>query len=349
MLITNRQIDRELTDREKDIFRTIIHLYILTAAPVGSRLLSKYLEVDMKLSPATIRNVMADLEELELISHPHTSAGRVPTDMGYRYYVDTLMKTEKLSEMELKTVFDTITTSSTSENILKDASRVLGMLSRYLGIVELPHLSEQIVQKIELISLSSTRLLVVIALDSNSVRTVTLEARFELDSTNLDDISRNINERVSGKTLKFIRENFRNLVQDINNDDSLLIRLFIDSMDKLFDDKALGDRIHIAGTKNLLKYPEFEDISRFRSVVELIENEDIIIHVLDKFDTSNSDLQILIGSEINDELFDDYSLILSNYKFGSASGSIGLIGPKRMNYSKMSTLVKYVSDLISRG
>jgi len=337
---------RELNQREIDILRTIIHLYILNAMPVGSRSLSKYLEGDYKLSPATIRNVMADLEEMELISHPHTSAGRVPTDKGYRFYVDTIMKREALTQSEMDALRNSLN-PNVSEDILKDASKLLGMLSKYLSIVELPHITDLIVFRIELFYLTSNRLLVVLALDSNIVRTVTLEVNFEVSEKNLDQLSRFINEKISGKPLKYIRDNFKDIISDYNQGDAPLIRLFIDSIDKLFKNHYKSDRIHISGTQNLLNYPEFEDLDKVRSVIELIENEDIIIHLFDTYDTGEKSPQILIGKELNIKFLEDYALVISNYQYGSASGSIGLIGPKRMNYSKITSLVQYMTELLS--
>lgn len=342
----NIKVIRELNQREIDILRTIIHLYILNATPVGSRSLSKYLESDYKLSPATIRNVMADLEDMELISHPHTSAGRIPTDKGYRFYVDSLMKREALSKSEMDTLRKSLN-PNLSEDILKDASKLLGMLSKYLSIVELPHITDLIVFRIELIYLTSNRLLVVLALDSNIVRTVTFEVSFQISEKNLDDISRFINEKISGKPLKYIRDNFKDIINDYSEADTPLIRLFIDSIDRLFKNPYKSERIHISGTQNLLNYPEFEDLDKVRTVIELIENEDIIIHLLDTYDTSEKSPQILIGKEMNNKDLEDYSLIISNYQYGSASGSIGLIGPKRMNYSKITSLIQYLTELLS--
>ncbi len=347
LYISNPNSSRDLSEREKDILRTIIHLYILNASPIGSRNLSKYLEHELKLSPATIRNIMADLEDMQYISHTHTSSGRVPTDKGYRFYVDSLMQSESLSENDKDSLIRNLNASK-DETILKDASRVLGVLSKYLSIVEIPHLLDLIVQRIELFSLSSTRLLIVLALDSNIVRTVTLEAEFELDNRYLENISRYLNEKIGGRKLKYIKDNFVGIVMDYGERESPLMRLFVESIDKLFELQSAKERVHLAGTQNLLTYPEFDDVDRVRGVIELIENEDIIIHVLDQYEQGDKDVQILIGSELQNEILDDYSLIFSQYKIGSAVGSIGLIGPKRMNYSRMSSLVKYVSDIISR-
>ncbi|MES2765842.1 MAG: heat-inducible transcriptional repressor HrcA [Bacteroidota bacterium] len=339
---------RELNERERFILRAIVHLYILTAQPVGSRHLSKYLERSLKLSPATLRNVMSDLEELQYISHPHTSAGRIPTDKGYRFYVDSLMDVEHLTEPERLAVSSNLL-QNPKETILRDASKLLSSISRYLGVVEIPQLLDLVVQKIELITLSSTRLLVVIALDSNVVRTVTLESHFEIEPSSLDEISRWINERVSGRTLSFLKKHFAEVIsQDAH--EQPLIRLFVDSVDQLFSKEQPGeDRVHVAGAQQLLHHPEFDDVSRVRGIIELIEEEDVIIHLLDQCDDTAGGIKIIIGEEMENELLHDYSLIISGYQLGAATGSIGLIGPKRMNYSKMASLVQFVAKTLSHN
>lgn len=346
--IPKTDISLELNDREKAILRSVIHLYLLNAKPVGSRTLSKYLEKELKLSAATIRNIMADLEEKDFIRHPHTSAGRIPTDKGYRVYVDSLMIPQKLSRKELEMVKESME-SDNSENILKDATKVIGIISKYLGLAEIPHLHNLTVQKIELVPLSSNRLLVVIALESNIVRTVTLETEFDVQESSLQDISLYINEKISSKKLGFIKENFPDIIKDFEKSEAPLVRLFIDSLDRIFHLYQDTERIHIAGTQNLLYLPEFEDLDRVRSVIELVENEDVIIHILDQKEQSNEELRIMIGKEMESELLEDYSFVSTKYFIGSARGSIGLIGPKRMNYAKVIPLVQYVSQIISKN
>lgn len=347
MYIPTHRTSSELSDREKDILRTIIHLYILQGAPVGSRNLAKYLELELKLSPATIRNVMSDLEDMDYISHPHTSAGRIPTDKGYRYYVDTLMNIEHLNPLEKKSVKDNLSAIE-PDNIFREASKVLGLMSRCLSIVEIPHLASLKIEKLEIVQLSSSRLLIILALDSNIVRTVTLEAEFEIKLKEIERIATFINEKISGKTLKEINENFVGIMQGSEHDKTPLIRLFVNSIDKLFENQSASDRLHITGTQNLLSLPEFDDINRVKSVIELVENEDVIIHILDKYESEYQDMKVLIGSEMNNKLLDDYSLIVTSYKIGSAVGSIGIIGPKRMNYPKLTSLVHYVGEMITR-
>lgn len=332
-----------LQQREQDVLRSIVNLYILQANPIGSRRLSKFLEDKIKLSPATLRNVMADLEEMNYIDHPHTSAGRIPTDKGYRFYVDALKNVEKLTNQELK-LFSKIAEPDDSEQALKEAGKILTTMSRYLSIVRIPHVKNLIVQKIELIPISETRVLVVIALDSRIIRHVTLEAEFSIKLQHIDKIRNYINEKVSGQPLQFIRENFEEIISDFDEKSIPLVRLFIDSVDNLFHSEKT-EKILTAGTTNLLDHPEFDDLNRVRSIVEFVEDKDMVIHLLDSA-SENEKTQVLIGSESGAELLEDYSIVLSKYKIGSAKGSIGLIGPKRMNYGKMIAMVDAVSKVL---
>ncbi|MFM8437134.1 MAG: hypothetical protein ACKOAX_01560, partial [Candidatus Kapaibacterium sp.] len=183
-----------LTEREELILRAIVQSYVLSANPVSSAALMKQLESDLKVSSATIRNIMAHLEERGYVNHPHVSAGRVPTDLGYRYYVDSLMAPEALSQSEASTLKANLSTGTT-ELLLRDASRLLGVVSRLLGVVQLPTVGDLTIRRIELVPLSSTRLLVVVAFDSDVLRTVTLETDSDIAAESLDAVSRVMNER----------------------------------------------------------------------------------------------------------------------------------------------------------
>jgi len=348
--ILNYQSNRELSERESSILKKIVQLYILKAAPIGSRFLAKIIGEEISLSPATLRNIMSDLEELEYISHPHTSAGRVPTDKGYRFYVNNLSHYENLSINELIALNENIkNTSLDKENVLQDASKLLGILSKYLSVVKLPQITDMMVERIELVSLSSNRILVVLSLDSNIIRSVTIEVPFDYQIERLDSIKQYINERISGKSLQFIKNNFNELIKDIDLTEQPLVRVFSDSIDKIFISQE-SSRLLISGTQNLLEYPEFEDLNKIKGVIELIENRDVIIHLLDKKDDiSHKDIQIMIGSEMESDLLEDFSFVSTTYKFGSTCGSIGLIGPKRMNYPRMISLVHTASLALSQN
>ena len=341
--------DRELNDREKSILRSIVQSYILTATPVGSRFLSKTSE-EFTLSPATIRNVMADLEEMQFISHPHISAGRVPTDKGYRCYVDTLMDVQALPEQERHVVKEQLTALS-QEQALKDASKILGALSHCLAIVELPQMLDIIIKRVHLLPLSSDRLLIAMELESHIVRTVTLETDLSVDSSALDQTAEFINSRISGKSIRFVREHLVEMMMEGVKGHHNLLRLFIDSVDTLLNPHALNDeKVHIAGAQHLLEYPEFDSPNQLRGVIELVENEDVIIHLLDQREEKiDNSVQIVIGNEMKEQRLIEYSMVMGSYSMKGAYGSIGLIGPKRMNYAKMVSLVKYMGQVLSHS
>jgi heat-inducible transcriptional repressor len=336
---------RDLNERERSILRAIVHLYILHASPVGSRFVARYLEREFRLSPATVRNVMADLEDRGYITHPHTSAGRMPTDRGYRLYVDSLMSQELLSSEDTRTVVENLV-AAPREQVLRDASRVLGSLSHALGLVRLPVVADVIVRRVELIPLSSERLLIVLALDSELVRTMTIETGALAPTVSIDDVTRVINERLSGRPLKLIGELFPLREFEGGNDERGLIRLFVEHVGRLSSVNApASDTIHVAGTQHMLEHPEFVDPERMRSVIELVENEEVIVHLLSSSDDAG--VRVRIGNELDDQL-QDYAMISTTYRIGDATGSVGVIGPKRMNYGRMMSLVQFVSSVITQ-
>lgn len=344
-------MDRELhtanlNDRERTILRRVVYNFIQTAVPVGSRYISKHFETN--LSPATIRNVMADLEELGYLSHPHTSAGRVPTDLGYRYYVDYLMEVEKLTAEQKNKIDQELENPVDPSDLLREASKLLGKISKQLSIVSSPHISSSVLDKIELITLSSTKLLVVMSIRSGLVKTLMLEVRADIPRDSLEQINRMLNERLVGLSLQQIRDTFVERVRDIQGERTGLIRLFIDSVDQLFDDAKDREKVHISGTQHIVSQPEFGDPKNFRSVIELIENEDIIVHLLQKHEGSDKDIVITIGSENEESKVREYSMMTATYDLEGATGRIGIIGPKRMNYSKVIPLVDYVAKRIAR-
>jgi heat-inducible transcriptional repressor len=324
----------DLSERARAILRAIVHLYILHAAPVGSRFVSRYLEREFKLSPASIRNIMADLEEAGYITHPHTSAGRMPTDRGYRVYVDTMMEYERLSREETEAVVQNLL-ATPREAVLREASRMLGSLSHHIALVRMPQLRDARVHRVEMLPLSSQRVLVIIALESDIVRTISIETHHVPTSATLDEITRVINERVTGRPLSVITEIVSTIAADAAEEGRDLIRLFIDHVGTIND-----------GTHHLLTLPEFDRPDRVRSVIELVENEEVIVHLLDTVE-GGAGVRVRIGNEMPDSSLQDYSLITTTYRVGAATGTVGVIGPKRMNYSRMVSLVDFVSDVLS--
>ncbi len=339
----------ELTDREKAILRYVIHQFILTASPVGSRNISK--KYNIGLSPATIRNIMADLEESGFLGHPHTSAGRVPTDKGYRFYVDSLMDTPKLSEAEKQIIRSRIHAAEKEreDNVLRESSKLLSEITNLLACVTYPKFEQAVLHKLQLVKISSNRLLVVLTIKSGFVKTITLEIQNELGDKDVEDVQRLLNERLSGLKFKDIRTSFKDRMASANKEEfKPIIRLFLDSIDEIFADIHKSDKTIITGAKNIVKQPEFEDHGSFQSIIELIEDKDVVVHIMDKkLSQEGKDLTIAIGKENDDEKLSNYSLVAKEYNLGEVSGTIGIIGPKRMQYSKAIAAIVYIAQELS--
>jgi heat-inducible transcriptional repressor len=296
---------------------------------------------------------MADLEELGFITQPHTSAGRIPTDKGYRYYVDSLMNVEYLSDREKSTITDGLTVALSSEHVTRDVSKVLGSLSHYLSVVRLPQVTRATIERIELYRLVTNKILVAVTLNSEVVRTITLEAHFEIDHDHLYEIQALLNERLVGRTLNFVRENVAEVVRDAEASNHALLRLFVDSAEKLFsyEQPATSGMVHIAGAQNLFDYPEFGAAERVRTIIELMESEEVIVHLLDSAAAQEGHIRIMIGQEMDSSLMGEYSLLTTQYRHAGvgAAGAIGLIGPKRMNYARMISIVQHVASVLAQS
>jgi heat-inducible transcriptional repressor len=338
----------QLKDREKAILRFVIHQFIITANPVGSRNISK--KYDIGLSPASIRNIMSDLEDLGFLNHPHTSAGRVPTDKGYRVYVDSLMDPPLLEQTIKKMVEVNLGSApSETEDLLKITSSVLSDLTNQLAMVTFPKFEMAVMEKIQIVQLSSTRILVVVSVKSGLLRTITLEIDAEVKEESITTVQQFLNERLAGLKFSEIRNTLPERIRDFNSESFRpIIRVFLDSVDKIFTERS-GEKTIITGTKNILKQPEFEDPGHFQSVIELVENKDIIIHIMDKNKNADEDeVTITIGGEIRDEKLSDYSMISKEYKVGDMTGTLGIMGPKRMDYSKIVAAVVYVAEQLTQ-
>jgi heat-inducible transcriptional repressor len=342
-------MQENLSNREKEILRYIVENFIKYALPVGSREISK--QTDLNLSSATIRNVMSDLEDLDFLETPHTSAGRMPTDKGYRFYVDSLMNKESLNKSEINFIKSQIEDSKTSvldnEDLFIETSRILGKISHQLAVVTQPFLSTGIFEKLELVNISSKKILVVLNIKSGYVRTVIMEVETEISRDKLDRLTSFLNERLQGLTLQEIRETFEERVTDYKYKEPELIQMFINSIDKLYYDEEKGRKIFVGGTGDIITQPEFDDPKNFKNIINLTEDKNLVVHIFQKPGKGKNEVTISIGAENRERKLKDYSVVCTSYSFGEIKGNIGIIGPKRMNYKKMISLIEYTSKLIS--
>ncbi|MCI5806158.1 MAG: heat-inducible transcriptional repressor HrcA [Clostridium sp.] len=334
----------ELDERKLKILKAIISNYLETGEPVGSRTISKY--TDLNLSSATIRNEMADLEELGLIMQPHTSAGRVPTDQGYRLYVDHMMA-EKDNEMqEMKTQL--LERVDKMESMLKQVAKVLAYNTNYATLVTAPQYQNKKLKFIQLSQVDDNQLLAVIVVDGNVIRNKMMQVERPLENDELLKLNVLLNTFLQGASL-----------QDINLEMIQTIKAqageFADIMENIF--QGIAETIHDAdeveiytsGTTNMLKYPELGDIEQTTKLLEALEDRQGLDELIDesmKSDNSNG-IQVYIGEEAPVSNMKDCSIVTATYELAEgAKGTIGIIGPKRMDYKKVvSTLKNLTSEL----
>ncbi len=333
-----------LTEKEKLVFEAIVSSFILTANPVASSFIAQ--NSHLAYSPATIRAIMARLEEKGYIYQPHTSAGRVPTTLGYRLYVDHMMKRARLSGVEKEKLRQVLSSSTGDfESVLRESTRILAHLTHQLGIMISPHLEEGIFHRMDITRISSERLLLILSIKSGIVKTIFLEINSGIHDEQLDSLREVLNERLHGLKLKEIREKFKEIVEDIRAEDSELIHIFIRSAKQIFDFSE-NNEVYLTGTHNILRQPEFTDNEKISGVVELLEDKRIIIRLLGN-KVSGEDLNIIIGEEIGEEAMENCSIIAARYKIDNVIGMLGIIGPTRMNYSHLVPLVEFTARVIS--
>lgn len=339
-----------LTEREQRILEAVIRTYVETAEPAGSRTVAK--RHGLGVSPATIRNAMSDLEEKGYLFHPHTSAGRIPTDRAYRYYVDTLMRPLRLSAAEQrrlrKELQEKDEPSGAFEHLVRRAAQVIGLLSGELGLAVAPRLDEVVLEKLELVLVSSERVLLVLTLKNGMVRTIYVDVRATLPAQTLAALTLVLNERLAGLTLLEIRNTFPERLRDAVSDyaSTELLNIFMESAGEVFDpQQVVRDDLMLGYTSVVANQPEFAEGERLRSLIELTEQRELLRSVLREREHQAAP-QITIGTEHGDPRLQPFTLITSEYRLGRLSGVLGVIGPTRMPYAKVAAIVEYASLLV---
>lgn len=331
-----------LTVREKQILYNLITFYINTADPVGSRSIAN--KFRMGISSATIRNTLQDLEELGLLQQPHTSAGRIPTDLGYRIYVDYLLKPEELTASEKEQIKSSILREGRGINeILGQTCKVLGDITHQLGVSIAPRFEEGILKRLELIPLTNERVMVVVVVKSGLARSVILEIETTITESSLREVEIVLNERLSGLTLGEIRRSITERLADVSGQ-GRLIKMIVDSKSKIWRGDR-SDDIHVWGADYLVKQPEFSDPELVSRLMKIIGDNRVLSDFLES--SREEGLFITIGSEHRFNEILNCSLVTSPYRVGNISGTIGIIGPTRMPYSKLVSIVQYTAKTIT--
>jgi heat-inducible transcriptional repressor len=303
------------------------------------------------VSPATIRSAMSELEEKGMLFHPHTSAGRIPTDLGYRAYVDELISVHPVTAQDRQMLAEKIAEGSSAiEAILFRAAQSLGVLAQELGIALGPRMDEAVLQRVELARMSAERLLLVLTLRSGSIRTVFVEVQGEIADSVLAEVSVVLNERLAGLTLKEIRSTLADRLRDSSAPRGAreLLNVFVQEGEQLFDvsSPASGEDVLLGHASLLADQPEFSSGEGMRELMALTETRELLSEFLRKRGQS-SGISITIGNEHGDPRLERFTVVTSGYRAGSLSGVIGVIGPTRMPYDKVISLVQHTSRLVS--
>jgi heat-inducible transcriptional repressor len=343
---------QDLTERERRVLEAVVRTYVETAEPAGSRNVTR--RFDLGVSPATVRNTMSDLEEKGYLFHPHTSAGRIPTDLAYRVFVDRFMQPADLSPQErdrLTSELDGVG-SSAVEQLVRRATRVLSLLSQELGVAAAPRLETAILERLDLVRVSSTKVLLVAQVRSGVLRTVYVDLQSEVPEDTLVNITHLLNERLTGLTLREIRESVGERIRDASHDDDPaaeeILNIFMQSGHELFDWLDVeGTGIHLGNASVLATQPEFTSEERLKALIELTEQRDLFEAVLGNR-PHPAGLSITIGGENDREELQHFTLVTAEYRVGGLKGVIGVIGPTRMPYEKVIAIVDYTSSLVNR-
>lgn len=335
-----------LSERSQNILEAIVEDYIASAEPVGSRAISR--KHDFNLSPASVRNVMADLEELGLLCSPHTSAGRIPTGKGFQYYIDSLLEVRHLNRDEKKNLRNSYRFQNMRmEDIMQEVGRVLSGLSQYTGLVMAPKFVSTVFRQIEFIRLSQGRLLAIYVSETGLVQNKVIEVDSSLTSRDLEQISNYLNKELNGMSIQEIRAKLsEELLQERIEYDLLKKRALSLSCAALQGE--VEDQVYVSGAALMLSQPEFSTPEMMKQLIQRLESKKLLIELLDRAQSAQG-VQIFVGSESSDVNLQGCSLITSNFsnKKG-AIGTLGVIGPMRMNYSQVVPIVDFTAQLVSR-
>ena len=348
MDVRRRKGRRPLSDRERSVLEAVVRTYVETAEPAGSRTLTR--RYGFGVSAATIRNTMADLEEDGYLTHPHTSAGRVPTDLAYRFFVDSVVQPEVLTEAEKSRIERELRTGeSTLERVLQNTVRALGILVNELGVGSVPQLDAARLEKIDLIQVSSQKVLMVVTVQSGIVRTVYVDLPGEAPADILEVIRQVLNERLGGLAFSEIRQSLGARLRDAVEDPAArdILNIFVESGEEFFEAETAGeDQVVLGRTSSIAAQPEFSSRERLKELIVLTEQKELLAKVLGTRVARGGPF-VTIGSEHAPELA-GFTLVTSGYRFGRLRGILGVIGPTRMPYEKVIAIVDYTSSLVTR-
>lgn len=336
----------DLREREEEILKSVIREHILTGDPIGSRTLSRTPHLD--LSPASIRNVMAELAERGLLSQPHTSAGRVPTDRAYRWYVDRVVGTPRMPQSQTQAIeFALDASRGEIARLLAETSRQLSKFSNHVGVVLAPRLDHILVEHVEFVRLDARRVVAIVVGRAGVVHNRILETPEPLDQSDLDWAGNYLSEEFHGRTLPEIRELLRSGLSDERATSDPLTATSLSLGQRAIETGSAGE-VFVDGAANLLSMPEFADPDKVRGVIRMLERKRSLVDLLGRV-LDGDGVQVVIGDQRAGSDLADCSLVASTYGAeGRVMGTLGIVGPKRMEYARAMALVDYLARVLDR-
>ena len=336
----------ELNERKLNILKAIVKDYIDTAEAIGSRTISK--KHDFGVSAATIRNEMADLEELGYLIQPHTSAGRVPSVKGYRLYVDSLMSKGELTDEEKRLIENCMKNNIDNINVLiHETSKMLSKLTNYTTVAITKSITNNVIKYIQLVNLNENEILLIVVSEKGNVKKASISVRENIEQAKLNLISDSLTKRLAGKSLSDLDENFISYVKYQIGEFSMVVDELINILNG--DDSDDDYSLTLNGATNIFNYPEFNDIIKAKEFLNLVEEKDAVTDLIKQKGIQKDNLNILIGNENGKGLEKDCSVVTATYNVDNNTlGKISFIGPTRMDYARVCSIINYMSILLNK-
>ncbi len=335
-----------LNSRQKQVLTAIVDHYIVKAEPVSSKVLS--VNPLFQASSATIRNTMAELEEMGFVEQPHASAGRLPTDRGYRTYVNELMHIEGLAVEDRRAIEAEVGENQDEQELLAQTARMLERLTHQMGVAVSPSVEDGLFKNLSLVPLAENRIMIILSVSDAVFRTTMLDSGIETSIYRLESIARKINEQMQGKSVSFLNSLLQNPKGDSSSEEEKnAFHFFNRSISKLFKTQK-SEEIQTSGTKNILNSRNFENIEDLESILDLLDSKMTLVHFLRQRNEKEG-VHVTIGEEHREGYpLRSVSIVTSAFSMGGSHGIVGVIGPKRMPYSRLISIVDYTAKTLSR-
>ncbi len=331
----------ELNERKLGILKAVIDDYIMTGLPIGSRTISR--NHGFALSSATIRNEMADLEELGFLEQPHTSAGRIPSHKAYRFYVDRLMKVVKLNSAEatrIKSYFEE--KMAEIEQVMEKAAQVLSDTTHHISMVLKPQLKQSLIKRIQIVKITEHKAILLLVTNAGLVKDTVISVPRNITADYLEMLSRILTDNLSGKTLEEAEIDLTRCLKENANANSELAADILAAIETSVEPQG-GSGIVLGGTQNVIDYPEYMSVEKAKNFIAVLETKDMLYNMMKK--ATNLEFSVTIGKENDAQELFDMSVVTATYKIGGKTlGSFGVIGPTRMDYAKIVSILGHVSS-----